>query len=76
VVSDAHDHVNRPPEIREPLERAHLAQLGEWLAVDVPRAILAGDEIPSRPAFALPGAGGRRRSWLRRRRALSEPFST
>jgi hypothetical protein len=44
--------------------------------VEVPRAILAGDEIPSRPAFALPGAAGRRRSWLRRRRAVSEPSTT
>ena len=76
VVSDAHDHINRPPEIRGALQRAHLQELSEWLTVEVPGAILAGDEIPRRPAFALAGAAGHRRGWLRRRRALSEPSSS
>jgi protein-tyrosine phosphatase len=37
------------------------ARLGAWLAHDVPRAIVAGAELPARPA----GGRARRRRWLR-----------
>ncbi len=66
VVSDAHDHINRPPGIREALARAHLEELSEWFTVEVPGAILAGDEIPSPPAFAQLPSPQRRRWSLRR----------
>ena len=71
VTSDAHDHVRRAPGIRAGLERAHVqGELADWLTVGVPAAILAGDEIPQRPAGAIAGA---RRRWLRRPRGLGQP---
>jgi protein-tyrosine phosphatase len=54
VASDAHDELGRPPIIAAELERAGLGPLRQWLTVDVPGAILAGGEIPSRPAISLP----------------------
>jgi protein-tyrosine phosphatase len=63
VAADSHDAVHRPPSIAAELERAGLEPLAEWLTVSVPAAILAGTEIPPRPALARPPA----RSWLRRR---------
>lgn len=67
VASDAHSHTGRPPGIRAELEQGGLSPLADWLTEAVPAAILAGAEIPPRPAAAtsLPGAGG---SWWRRRR--------
>jgi protein-tyrosine phosphatase len=50
VASDAHDTVNRPPEIAAELKRAGLAPLARWLTVTVPTAILAGEGIPPAPA--------------------------
>lgn len=50
VASDAHDAVNRPPEIAAELKRAGLASLAQWLTVAVPTAILAGEGIPPAPA--------------------------
>lgn len=69
VVSDAHDAINRPPEIRGALERANLGGLTQWLASEVPAAILGGGEIPPRPPFRMAGPPGRR-GWLRRRAAV------
>jgi protein-tyrosine phosphatase len=66
VTSDAHDHAGRPPGIRAELEDAGLGRLGEWLAQAVPAAILAGEEIPPRPAFAA--ASRKTSAWWRRRR--------
>lgn len=56
VASDAHDVLERRPEIATELERAGLAGLGGWLTEEIPRAILDGGEIPPRP----PSASGSR----------------
>ncbi len=66
VASDAHDHVNRPPGMSSELQQAGLGPLAEWLTQEVPAAILSGDEIPPRPAVALPGIATPRRPWWRR----------
>ncbi len=69
VASDAHDHEHRSPAISEALAQAGLAALGEWLTEAVPRAIIEGKEIPSRPEVVLPENGDhRRRKWLNLRR--------
>jgi protein-tyrosine phosphatase len=66
VASDAHDAVNRPPEIAAALQRAGLAPLAPWLTGAVPTAVLAGKEIPPPPAAAPAGAEqARRRRWRR-----------
>jgi len=62
VTSDAHDSVRRPPGLAADLEQAGLAPLAEWLTLAVPAAIIAGEDIPARPAGVLSGAR-RRRSW-------------
>jgi len=66
VTSDAHDGVRRPPSLAPELEQAGLAPLTDWLTRAVPAAILAGEEIPPRPAGAGGGVGRRRRWRLRR----------
>ena len=73
VASDAHDHVNRPPGMADELRQAGLGPLTEWLTQEVPAAILGGDEIPPRPAVALPGIGTPRRRWWRRSTLRSDP---
>lgn len=60
VASDAHDASDRPPVIAPHLQRAGLGGLSGWLTEDVPRAILAGEEIPARPRVPAPSA---RRRW-------------
>jgi protein-tyrosine phosphatase len=68
VASDAHDDEQRRPEIGVELERAGLGGLTEWLTEEVPRAILEGAEIPSRPAPAgLVGERAQRTRWRLRR---------
>jgi protein-tyrosine phosphatase len=68
VASDAHDELQRRPEIGVELERAGLGALTEWLTEEVPSAILEGAEIPPRPAVAEAGAApGRRARWRVRR---------
>lgn len=59
VASDAHGPHRRPPGIAAELEQAGLAPLRDWLTVQVPQAILAGADIPPRPASAAPA----RRWW-------------
>lgn len=67
VASDAHDHSRRPPGIAPELEQAGFAPLTDWLTRAVPEAILAGAEIPSRPAVEIPAGARRRRfGWGRR----------
>lgn len=61
--SDAHDAVNRPPGLREPLEEAGLGELVDWACTDVPAAILDGTDVPRRPHVAPPAP--RRRFWRR-----------
>jgi protein-tyrosine phosphatase len=57
VASDAHDQRGRPPGIDEGLAAADRVLPGtlglrEWLTVEVPAAVLAGDSIPERPLLA------------------------
>jgi protein-tyrosine phosphatase len=67
VVSDAHDHVHRPPGLADALARTGLAPLADWLTEEVPGAILAGSEIPPRPqaAIAITIDPPRRSRWRR-----------
>jgi protein-tyrosine phosphatase len=62
VASDAHDDVQRRPEIAVELARAGLGALAQWLTVDVPAAILDGGEIPPRPTAAVSAGDPARRS--------------
>lgn len=67
VASDAHDAYRRPPGMASELAGAHLGDLADWLTCSVPEAILAGAEIPPRPARTeLPPAPRRRARWWRR----------
>jgi protein-tyrosine phosphatase len=69
VTSDAHDPERRPPGIAAEIEQAGLGQLSDWLTRAVPAAILAGAEIPPRPAADLSGLAPRRGRWARGLRA-------
>jgi protein-tyrosine phosphatase len=64
VTSDAHDHINRPPGIAAQLEHAGYGALSEWLAVEVPRAILTDEALPARPSAPVRQRRGR---WRLRR---------
>jgi protein-tyrosine phosphatase len=62
VVSDAHDHLRRPPEMAGYIERAGLGPLRGWLTCEVPAAILDGKEtMPARPSVDLARVRARRR---------------
>lgn len=68
VSSDAHDHQRRPPGLRSWRVAAEEDVPGatgqaDWLTVEAPRAILAGDELPPRP----PLPARRPRKWWRPR---------
>jgi len=65
VASDAHDAVNRTPEIAAELERAGLAPLAPWLTGAVPAAILDGGEPPPAPVGAPAVLESARRAWWR-----------
>lgn len=69
LCSDSHDATRRGPDLHEGLEAAERElpgahALADWLAVDVPGAIVSGAPIPRRPAVLLE----RRRRGLFRRR--------
>jgi protein-tyrosine phosphatase len=49
AASDAHNAGRRPPVIRDHLEDAGLDDMADWLASDVPEAVLAGTSVPYRP---------------------------
>jgi protein-tyrosine phosphatase len=68
VASDAHDCVKRPPSIAKELRASGRAGLSDWLTEEVPRAILAGGEVPPRPSAARQPRSARGWSWPRRRR--------
>lgn len=73
IASDAHDAQVRPPDLRAGLEAAERAlpgahALADWLAVDVPQAIIAGGAIPRRPPVVLERRGGGLLTRLRGRR--------
>ncbi len=69
VASDAHDAVERPPLMREPLEAAGLGGLIATLCEDGPAAILAGERPAPAPPVDPPRSvrRGRLRAGLRRR---------
>ncbi len=70
VASDAHDALRRPPGLAAELEEAGLGGLRAWTTEAVPRAILAGEALPRRPAEAANVTVARARRaprWLRRR---------
>jgi protein-tyrosine phosphatase len=68
VASDAHDLERRQPGIAAELEQAGFGALTDWLAEEVPAAILSGAEtIPPRPPVAIrPPEPARARRWWRR----------
>jgi protein-tyrosine phosphatase len=67
VASDAHDAVQRPPAIAEPLRACCLQALTEWLTQSVPAAIIGGDaSLPTRPQVELEPWRPARDSWWRR----------
>lgn len=63
VASDAHDWHRRPPGLAAELEQAGLGELADWLTREVPAAILAGTEIPPRPAPPTAARTRRLLSW-------------
>lgn len=68
VASDAHDSRRRAPVLRVAFDSPDVRRArldAEWLTQTVPAAILAGDEIPPRPAAAQRASARRR---FRRRR--------
>jgi tyrosine-protein phosphatase YwqE len=70
ISSDAHDAVRRGPDLRAGLEAAErelpgAAALADWLAVDVPQAILDGSPVPPRPPVILEPVRRRRRLFRR-----------
>jgi protein-tyrosine phosphatase len=65
VASDAHNLTSRPPGMQTELRQAGLDPLADWLTCAVPAAILAGEEIPARPAVASSPPGRRRSRWRR-----------
>lgn len=67
VTSDAHDSLRRAPGLAAEIEQAGLAPLREWLTEQVPAAIIAGEELPPRPAGARARASRPRRAWHSRR---------
>jgi protein-tyrosine phosphatase len=57
VASDAHNTDRRAPGLRQgfaalDLDLAGLQAAAGWFTLDVPRALLMGDELPRRPAIA------------------------
>jgi protein-tyrosine phosphatase len=49
VASDAHDAERRPPDMRPGLRAVGSRALVDYFTVDVPRAVLEGEPVPSRP---------------------------
>jgi protein-tyrosine phosphatase len=65
VASDAHDAISRPPSIAAELAEAGVEGWTEWLAYDVPAAILAGAAIPPAPVLEPPSPPSPARRWWR-----------
>ncbi|MEA2208278.1 MAG: protein-tyrosine phosphatase [Solirubrobacteraceae bacterium] len=67
VASDFHDLRGRPPGIADALAHSELGAFADWWTLQVPSAILAGSEIPSRPRVSPPVAPPRRQhaGWRR-----------
>jgi protein-tyrosine phosphatase len=49
VASDAHDAERRPPDLRPGLRAVGSRALVDYFTVDVPRAVLEGEPVPSAP---------------------------
>jgi protein-tyrosine phosphatase len=70
VASDAHDALDRAPGIANEIEQAGLGPLADWLTLQVPGAILAGeDRVPARPEVELGHDATTTRSRWRLRRS-------
>lgn len=72
ICSDSHDAVRRGPDLREGLEAAERElpgahALADWLAVDVPHAIVTGGTVPRRPPVVLERRRKRGRLFGRKR---------
>ena len=63
VASDAHDAVRRAPGMRDALHHAQLDELADWLVLQMPQAILAGERLPPRPLAKAPRRSVLRRWW-------------
>jgi protein-tyrosine phosphatase len=68
VSSDAHNRTSRPPGLLRDLDAAGLRPQAEWLVRQMPRAILAGSELPPPPSWPPRRAHPRRLPRLGRRR--------
>src|SRR4029077_17393454 len=66
VASDAHGAGGRGPSIARELGRAGLANMREWLTIDVPGAILAGERSIPAPPEPRPSTERAQRQWWRR----------
>lgn len=64
VASDAHSAVHRPPSIGPELDEAGYGAQADWLARQVPEAVLSGAALP--PAPPMPRPAGRMSRLLRR----------
>lgn len=62
VSSDSHDPSHRAPGMGAQMDETGYAPLREWMARDVPRALLDGVPVPPRPAFE-PTRPRRHRFW-------------
>jgi protein-tyrosine phosphatase len=72
VASDAHDPTHRSPNLRHGFDRLEqelpgIADQAEWFTVEAPAAILAGRDLPPRPAPLTSARTGWRRLFPRRR---------
>jgi protein-tyrosine phosphatase len=61
AATDAHNVRGRAPVLRDALEGAGYGWAADWLTVDVPAALLAGEALPARPSRPA-----RLRPWSRR----------
>ncbi len=58
VASDTHSAEQRPPSIRPELTKAGYGAQAEWLAHDVPHAVLTGAPVPVAPPMPRPKRSG------------------
>jgi protein-tyrosine phosphatase len=70
ICSDSHSATHRRPDLREGLEAAEhelpgAHALADWLALDVPGAIISGGAVPRRPPVVLERRPKRRRLFRR-----------
>ncbi len=58
VASDAHSAVQRPPSLGRELTEAGYGAQAEWLAHEVPHAVLTGEPVPFGPPMPQPKRSG------------------